>query len=364
MVLLLISVTAHSQEDVTVRDYDKMKIYHVPYGKKISTTQIELFPHYMSLRAQEGWRYAYIDLGYKLTNPIIVEEIPAEASRLVGRKPLGERVYIILEGKGYTEIRKDTDIAVKKIYWEKDDVFMVPYGYWVGHANPFEQPARFISWGVSFTNDLINPNIAIKNGRPKKPYVLNVQPYESQDSYGDQIKVSVSSNKSILPIKTRDGFVIYRISWGNSINLRKLKTSTPQIHKLEEEGSKSALLEMGGKVLSYFSVLDIAPQSLSGKGHKHGNEVILFGLGGKGTFSIKKDIDSSVTIISWEKGDLFCLPWNPDGTWHALQNSHDAPARVMVSVPILNENILLNPFVKRTRKIYRPKGGGFQNNVF
>ena len=176
--LILMSAPAQSQGEVTVRDFDGVKIYHVPYGQKIETTRIKLYPHYLPLRAEQGWTYALIDVGYKLTNPIMVEEIPGGADSLIGRKPFGERAYIALNGSGYTEIRKDSQTpAVRKIHWKKGDAFTAPFGYWVGHANPYDQPARLLTLGATLSNDLLDPDIAMAADRPQNPYVTTLLPF-------------------------------------------------------------------------------------------------------------------------------------------------------------------------------------------
>lgn len=356
--------TEKKQSELLAEKFDKVMIYRLPYARKISATNIKLFPHYMPLRSGQGWTYALIDLGYKMTNPVMIEKIPGRANYLIGRKPFGERAYIALAGKGYTEIRKDPQIPGKKIYWEKGDAFTAPYGYWVGHANPYEHPARILSMGVALTNDLINPDIEMASDRPKLPYVLNILPFEQDDLIAEKIEPQSSPPpEPVKPSKEIKHHTVYQTTWGTKVNLDKLKTLKHHFLKRAKAGWKSAHLELGGRILNHFVIQDMPPNTIE-VGHKHGKEVVFLALKGKGTIAFREETDSPENKISWEAGDLFCLPWKREGIWHAHSNPYQEPARFMASVNKLEGRFLLNPYFGQIHRIFPASGSADRDHVF
>jgi len=356
LILFFIISPAKGEEiEVCAREYDGVMIYRLPYAEKINITKIILYSHYMPLRAKQGWTYAFIDLGYKMTNPVIVEEIPGGAGNLIGRRPFCETVYIVLKGKGYTEIRKDAKTPGKGIYWEKGDAFTAPYGYWVGHANPYDHPARILSLGVAITNDLLNPDIEMAANRPKLPYVLNLLSYEQDDTYAGKVKPKPwvwPSEKTLKPLEEIKGYTVYRTTWGASVNLDTLKTLRHHFFQRATAGWKSCHIELGGRILNWFVVQDMPPKTIE-IGHKHGGEVVFLGLKGRGSMAFKEDEGSPESRIYWGPGDLFCLPWASAGQiWHVHSNPYDEPARLLASVHQFWGDDLLNPFIGQVHKPY------------
>jgi len=363
LLLLLIVFCAKGQEiEVRAREYNGVMIYRVPYNEKINTTKIKLYPHYMPLRAKYGWTYVFVDLGHKLTNPVIVEEIPVRANHLIGKRLFGERAYIVLEGKGYTEIRKDPKTPGKGIYWEKGDAFTAPHGYWVGHANPYGHSARILSFGVTLTNDILNPDIEMATDRPKLPYLLHLLPYEEDDVDAGEVGPKPPGwpfKKTLEPLqefKTK----VYRTTWGTSVNLYTLKTSRHLFPTRAAAGWKSAHIELGGRVLNWFIIQDLPPMTIE-IGHKHGGEVIFLGLKGRGTMAFREKVGSPPeSKIYWGPGDLFCLPQKPRGVWHSHSNPYAEPARLLASFHLLGYQ-LLDPFTGQVKKDYNRK---LEDHVF
>lgn len=368
LILLSMISPAKGQEiKIDAEEYEKMMIYRVPYGEKISTTNIKLYPHYMPLRAKKGWKYAFIDLGYKLTNPVIVEEIPGGANRLIGRKSFGEKAYIVLKGEGYTEIRKNPKIPGKGIYWKKGDAFTVPHGYWVGHANPYDSSVRILSLGVTITNDILDPEIAMATNRPKLPFVLNLLPYEEDDIYSDRVGPKPAggvSEKMLEPLEEIKGHTVYRTNWGVTVKLDTLETSKNHFPQRAAAGWKSAHIELGGRILNWFVIQDMPPKTIE-IGHKHGGEVVFLGLQGEGTTAFREELDSPESRIYWSPGDLFCLPWTPSGeVWHSHSNPYANSARFMASVHGLSGGQLLNPFIGQVNRPYNALSVGDRDHVF
>lgn len=361
LLLLMVSYAKGQEIEIGAREYDGVMIYRLPYTEKINATTIKLYPHYMPLRAKHGWMYVFVDLGHKMTNPVIVEEIPATANHLIGRKLFGERAYIILEGKGYTEIRKDPKTPGKGIYWEKGDAFTAPHGYWVGHANPYGDSARILSFGVTLTNDLLNPDIEMATDRPKLPYVLNLLPYEEDDVYVGEVGPKPPgwpSKKTLEPLEQFETMV-YRTTWGTSVNLETLETSRHRSHARAAAGWKSAHINLGGRILNYFVIQDLSPMTRE-MGHKHGDEVVFLGLKGRGIIAFRKEDGSLLGKICWGPGDLFCLPQKPRGIWHGHSNPYAEPARLLASVDFQ----LLDPFTGQVRMGYNRGTGGYGDHVF
>lgn len=356
-------------EIIPAKNYDGTMIYQVPFGKKIETTKVKLYPHYLPLREEQGWTYALIDVGYKLTNPIMLEDIPEKANKLIGRKIFGEKVFIILSGKGYTEIRKNDPASVKKIYWEKGDTFVAPNGYWVGHANPYVGTARILTLSVNLTNDILDPDIKMKSGRPVMPYLLRLLPYEHNDVYAGEIKAvsqEFPTKYELLPALEGDhsGYTIYRTNWGTPVNLQTIEMGINSKPLRGQAGWKNAHIGLGGKILNHSIIQDIFPKTKE-IGHRHGHEVIFLGIKGKGRMSFRKEKDSFPLRIDWEEGDLFCLPWYPAGTWHAHSNESDQPARIFASVHHLgSRDQMLNPYLGQIRRSFRYKGGSLKDYIF
>ncbi|MFC1837089.1 cupin domain-containing protein [Thermodesulfobacteriota bacterium] len=369
IVLFLTLPVAGHTEEVSATKFNGAMIYSLPFGEKINAVAVKLYPHYMPLRAKHGWTSLIIDLGYRLTNPIVIEEIPGGANRVIGREPFGEKVYIILKGRGYTEIKKKPSGIVKKIYWQKGDAFIAPYGYWVGHANPYDQSARILSVSVALTNDLLNPDLAGQGIERKSPYVLNILPLEQDDSYGDvtEPKPMDWPTRDVLePLKDMpENHTVYKTMWGTGVNLETLKTLEHHFPQRAERGWTSAYMELGGRILNWFIVQDMPPGS-GEIGHKHGRDVFFLGLKGSGVITLRDDLVSPASQIEWGPGDLFCLPPRLNGIWHAHSNPYDTPARLLASVHDLNGLQLLNPFLGQVSKQYKKsaKRKGKGDHVF
>jgi|GEM_PF-5365414 len=353
MLAFMATAALGQENNISPARYDGVMIYKLAWGEKINTLKLKLYPHHIPLKTDEKWTCAFIDVGYKLTNIILIEELPGKAKRVIYTKPFGESAYIILEGEGYTEIRSDPNIPGKGIYWKKGDAFTAPYGYWIGHANPYGQPARILRLGISLTNDLLNPEIEMKDNRPKLPYLLNLIPYEKDALAGGDIGKKPSGwlgDKIPEPDKKFEGFAIYKTRWGTKVNVDTIKTLQSVHAERKVEGWNSAHIELGGKILNWFVIQDLPPKATE-IGHKHSGEAIFLVLKGSGTTTFRKSGTSPPTsTIDWSEGDIFCLPWMPEGTWHGHSNSNDDPSRILASVHKLKDD-LLNPFKGQVKKI-------------
>jgi oxalate decarboxylase/phosphoglucose isomerase-like protein (cupin superfamily) len=309
----------------------------------------------MPRRAEHGWKHAFIDLGYRLTNPVLVEEIPAGAGRLIGREIFGERAYIGLTGRGYTEVRTPGEGAPREIRWQAGDAFVVPHGHRVGHANPYGEPARFLSIGVALTNELLRFDVEMAGQRPKTPFLLRLLPYEAEDSVAGDIAPSPGGSPVRAPPAPSPGleYVVYEVPWGRAVNLRTIQTGPSLQKPREAAGWKSAHIELGGKILNWFAVQDL-PAHTREVGHRHGQDAVFLALEGNGrTLFHDQEGEPEPVAIEWGPNDLFCLPVRPDGIFHGHDNPTDRPARLLAVVNRLVDATFLDPSINRSRKNYR-----------
>lgn len=364
---LLCMFPAHAVQDVKrieeAEQYNGVRIYRLQFMNALHSKEMKLYAHHLPLRRKSGWEYAYVDFGYKLTNPVIVEEIPAGANELIGNTPFGERAFIGLSGSGYTEIRKTFQGEGRKVFWQEGDVFVVPYGYWVGHANPYSGPARLGTMGVTLTNDLIRDDLEMDGSRPKFPFVLRLLSHEGLDQSAGEINVPRSergSSSNLEPSEKFPGFSVYQVPWGTPVNMKSVKTSASFHEMRAEAGWKSGHVELGGKILNWFIVQDIPAHSAE-IGHRHGQDAVFIVLKGKGKTVFRDTETAPPTALNWEAGDIFCLPPRPGGVYHSHANESENEARFLASVNRLDGRQLLDPFVGEVNKDFRIRRSSDRN---
>ena len=106
--------------------------------------------YFFKLRADEGWRGVNAeparDMGIRsLFN--VFEEMPPHSSE-IGHKHGGGLWFVCLKGKGYMGMRATVKSPEARLYWGEWDMWVMPWmtaaGTWHSHANPYDEPARFM----------------------------------------------------------------------------------------------------------------------------------------------------------------------------------------------------------------------------
>jgi len=106
--------------------------------------------YFFKLRADEGWRGVNAeparDMNIRsLFN--VFEEMPPHSSE-IGHKHGGGLWFVCLKGKGYMGMRATTKSSEARLYWGEWDMWVMPWmtaaGTWHSHANPYDEPARFM----------------------------------------------------------------------------------------------------------------------------------------------------------------------------------------------------------------------------
>ena len=111
--------------EISVKDIEGYKIYHVPFYRTFNTAKVELFPHHDPLKKRNGWKMAYADLGFKESSPIYVEEIPAHSLEVLGQRLLAEITFFVVSGEG-VGLHRRPDGSEQQLAFRKGDIFLFP----------------------------------------------------------------------------------------------------------------------------------------------------------------------------------------------------------------------------------------------
>jgi hypothetical protein len=70
-----VTVAAAEDTDVPfpVQQFGEVRIYRVPYFVGVQTDTLPLFEHPVPTKKRGGWKMAYLDNGYKLSNPLFLD---------------------------------------------------------------------------------------------------------------------------------------------------------------------------------------------------------------------------------------------------------------------------------------------------
>lgn len=352
---------------VSVRDFDGIKIYHVPFFTAVNIEKSELFPHYDALKRKNEWKYAYFDMGWTVVNPVYAEEIPANRPEVLGQNMLAEVVFLVAAGEGVA-VHKGPDGSEDRVIVRKGDLFFVPYGHWVGFANPFDAPVRIFGCGANFVPALMNPDLPMKvmddvpnvgvnevGLRPATPFVLEYLKYQKQEpvsSLGDASSSRVSARKTPRVVKKTD-FTVYQPEYATPINAVNVELPLHHFPKRAAEGRRDAHFELGGRTQNNLHI-EHTPPALTEIGHKHLGGAHFYGLYGKGYMAFRANTDSPEKRVLWGPGDFFCIPSAKGGLWHAHANYTDETNRL---IRIASEGIaedMFDPYVGRAFRDYSP----------
>jgi cupin superfamily acireductone dioxygenase involved in methionine salvage len=326
-----------------VHDVDGAKIYRVPFYRAINVINAELFPHHDALKKQHNWKVAYLDLGYMICHAL-VEEVPPNTTEIVGQKLLAEINYVVIAGEGIVVHRKP-DGTERRLAVKEGDIFFIPYGHWVGLANPAATSLRVMGWMVAMFPSLMDQDreLVDEDGlRPAVPYVSDYVRYQRTEgaatSAGQVTKDMKLDQRGAMPVNKKAAFTVYEPEWGRPINMSTLEAPPHHFPKRAEEGWRDAHLEMGGRAINNFIIQEEAP-SFKEIGHKHGGDVFFYGLRGKGYIAMRPEVDSPERRVFWGVGDLFVLPRVKGGVWHAHGNYTDEQNRLIYTPPDMGRTL-------------------------
>ena len=351
LVLLMVSVAtvaaAETAAPIPVQDFDGVKVYRVPFYKSINVRQAELFPHNDPAKNQRNWKVAYIDLGYMVSHAVL-EEVPARSQDVVGQKLLAEINYIVVGGEG-DAVRREPDGTETRIHVRDGDIFFVPFGDWVGFANPSDTPLRLMGWMVAMVPAIMDQNrkLVDEDGlRAVVPYVVDYVRYQALEgaasSIGPVQPGATFVERRRPEVSKKTDFTVYEPEWGTPINMGTLEAPPHHYPKRAAEGWRDAHLEMGGRAINNFILQEEAP-SFKEIGHKHGSDVLFYGLIGKGYIAIRPEVESVEKVISWGEGDLFALPRYNGGVWHSHGNYTNDRNRLIYTPPRLAD-VMMDPY--------------------
>ena len=360
---------AIQSEKPTVETVAGASVYKFPLIFKVNPRKLKLFPHYKPARAALGWTHAFLEPTTPTACPVIVEEIPPHTTKLVGRMDTGYYIFFGLSGKGYTEFRQDPSKPGTSVVWQNKDYFYKPYGQWYGHANPFDEPARIMTFICHLgKDDWLNPYISrtrtvqeqIFPGERREPPPADIT--VSNVDWPTVLKKAASPGSADMDIVTRGAAkipVFQGRNGGAPFNMGRMEW--PLFYKKirGQEGWRGGHVEPGPEMgyRAYFDVLEeIAPHS-SEIGHKHGAGFWFIAVKGKGYIALRATVDSPETRIDWEDGDMWVMPWmTAAGTWHSHANPYEEPARFITSgQPIWDNDGLLDGTIPR---VFHDSGDG------
>ncbi len=268
------------KEKPTVERVAGAAVYKLPLISKASPRTMELYPHYKPLRAAAGWTHAYLEPATPTVCSALVEEIPPHTMKLVGRADTGYYSFVGVSGKGYTEFRTNPAKPGKGVVWHPNELFHNPYGGWYGHANPFDQPARIITFMCHLDhNDIMNPYIGRTRTVPEFTFIGERRDPVPEDSVEDNVdwkavEKLVTQPPPKLDIVTRGPAKtpVFEGHVGGAFDMGKMEWplfyNTTRGAEGGRVGQEEPADEMGWR--SYFTVLEEIPPHSSEIGHKHG----------------------------------------------------------------------------------------------
>jgi len=352
-------------------------VYKLPLIAKVTPRTLELFPHYKPQRAAAGWKHAYVEPATPTACSMMVEEIPPHTTKLVGRADTGYYSFFGVLGKGYTEFRNDPAKPGKGVVWGANDLFHKPWGVWYGHANPFDEPARIVTFMCHLDHDdLLNPFLGRTRTVPEFRFVG-----ERRDPVPDDFTETnvdwnaVRKQERLAPAKyeiiTRGPAKtpVFQSHTAEALDMHGMEW--PLFYKIirGQEGWRGGHEEPASDIgwRSYFTVLEeIAPHS-SEIGHKHGGGLWFIITRGRGYMALRASVDSPEARINWSEGDMWVMPWMTGaGSWHSHANPYDEPARFITAGQVIWDNDgLLDGTIER---VYHISGDGVNDsnpdNVF
>jgi hypothetical protein len=360
------------KEKPTIERVAGAAVYKLPLISKVSPRTLELFPHYKPRRAAAGWLHAYIEPATPTACSALVEEIPPHTTKLVGRTDTGYYSFFAVSGKGYTEFRADPSKPGKGVVWGPNDLFHMPWGEWYGHANPFDEPARIVTFMCHLDhNDLLNPYLARTRTVPEFTFVGERRDPVPDDLVEENVDWNAVKRMSTLPapkyeVVTRGPAKtpVFQGHIGTALDMGRMEW--PLFYKIirGQEGWRGGHEEPGDDIgwRSYFTVLEeISPKS-SEIGHKHGGGLWFLVTKGKGYMALRASIDAPEARINWSEGDMWVMPWMTGaGTWHSHANPYDEPARFITAGQVIWDNDgLLNGKISR---VYHISGDGVNDSA-
>lgn len=340
--------------EMSVLDIEGFKIYHVPFYRSFPTTKAELFPHYDPLKRKNGWKIAYADLGFKESNPLYVEEVPAHSPEVLGQKLLAEVTFFVSSGEGIGLHRKP-DGTEQRFAFRKGDIFFIPYGHWIGFANLSNAPVRIAGCGTAFVPEILDQDLATveelgrRLAQPFVIYYLRQQKSEMASSAGP-IKLDQLKGRDSAPLSKKADFTVYEPTYGTVMNIDTLEIPLHHFPKRAKEGWRDAHIETGGRIQNNFIVQEATP-GLKEIGHKHQGGAMFIGLAGKGYIAVRPETTSPVRRIMWEAGDFFILPPWPGGVWHA-HNNYTQEKNRFLAVTHFTDGRIWDPYQGRTSRAY------------
>lgn len=348
------TVLPQREQPFQVHEFGDARIYRVPFYTGVQTDTVPLFPHPTPLKRQAGWQMAYLDNGYKLSNPLFLEEIPAGHPEVLAERVLAEITYVVVSGEGIA-IHQDASGERTTSMIRAGDIFFVPYGHTIGLGNPSAAPLRVLGSGTAFVPAILDQDIAMvdEDGlRTKVPFVV-----EYLKLLGDTDAISFGSvaknaRGSVRPSAEKKGAItVYEPGWGAPVNT--LTTEVPPHHypKREAEGWRDAHIETGGRIQNNMFIQEAAP-SFKEIGHRHGGGAMFYGLKGEGYMAFRGEKDAPERRLLWKPKTLFNLPPYPGlGLWHAHANTAEDRNRLLAINFFLDKRIV-DAYTGRTTKDY------------
>ncbi|MCH6556356.1 MAG: hypothetical protein IH797_07115 [Chloroflexi bacterium] len=258
-----------------------------------------------------GGKGTYIQVtGTNNTTGMFVVEVPPR-SALHPQKHMYEERYIVLDGRGSTEVWRNGDTAKTAFEWQQWSVFAIPLNANFQHFNASgDQNARLMSVTTAPTT--------LRQFHWNEEFIYDC-PIAFTDRYGP------NSN-----YYTADGTM-----WRNNNNHvweSNFVPDAPNMKLFEWKerggGGRNVMLQMGeGNLIAHISEFQVGTYK---KAHRHGPGAYLFILGGEGFSLLWQDGGESERIkADWQTGSLF-LAGAGGGEWfHQHFNSGKTPARYL-----------------------------------
>lgn len=317
---------------------------------KLNIQKVSIPAHHNVEKKKAGWKGVYLGQ----TRPflyVLLEEIPAGSPSVIGAVHTGEITILAVKGEGYTEVRSSQGKLDKRINWRAGDLFAVPYGSWVGHANLSPEECRLLTIRVStiaFSEEMENPFMAGKllavppdDGAEAKDNVVTMDPTEVQ-----RVKKGIAPPPHMRTERRGwEGFkpLFYVGTPGDIVNLRDDEAPLFHLAKRAADGWRAFHVDPGLKLVRY--LLHEIPPNSKEIGHKHGGGLLFYVLKGKGYMAYRaEDTDvGPLQRVDWEEGDLYLMPWlTKTGTWHSRRNPFTDVAR-NVAFDITMDDEILDP---------------------
>ena len=337
-----------------VEEFGDAKIYRVPFYSGVQTDTIPLFPHPKPLKKQAGWTMAYLDNGYKLSNPLFLEEVPAGRPEVLAELMLAEITYVVVSGEGVS-IHQDASGVKTASVIREGDIFFVPYGHWIGFGNPSTASLRILGSGTAFVPAILDQDIAMvdEDGlRTKVPFVVEYLKLLSGADATSFGMVTKDARSSTRPSAEKKGAItVYEPGWAAPVDT--LSTEVPPHHypKRQAEGWRDAHIETGGRIQNNMFIQEAAP-SFKEIGHRHSGGAMFYGLKGDGYMAFRGEKDAPERRLFWKPKTLFNLPPYPnEGLWHAHANTSDERNRLLAINFFLDKRIV-DAYTGRTTKDY------------